>query len=201
MVYKDCKINGPYLAKDGRMRVIVMHPSELNRTVSYPKYIMEKHLHRYLDNSETVHHIDGNPCNNNLNNLIILDRKFHASLEAKRLKSESFICPICNTSFSIEGSRLHHYIGKRKAGPFCSRVCVGKYGAFVQNNKMKKLKHKKVVAKYHKLMSPYMETYKVDGTNSGNAKLKSKPIPSQQPIRRAGVETLHAASKFAKRQI
>lgn len=33
------------------------------------RYVMEKHLGRYLDPSEVVHHKDGNPRNNNIDNL------------------------------------------------------------------------------------------------------------------------------------
>lgn len=33
------------------------------------RYVMEQHLGRYLDPAEVVHHIDGNPSNNSLDNL------------------------------------------------------------------------------------------------------------------------------------
>ena len=38
-------------------------------TLSYPKYLIEVHLDRYLEKEETVDHIDGNFLNNVISNL------------------------------------------------------------------------------------------------------------------------------------
>lgn len=47
--------------------------------------LMEKHLDRSLERHESVHHIDGNKLNNDLNNLVVLTwdehKKSHISLE------------------------------------------------------------------------------------------------------------------------
>lgn len=42
--------------------------------------IMEQHLGRRLREDEVVHHIDGNPFNNDTNNLIVLTKKQHDRL-------------------------------------------------------------------------------------------------------------------------
>lgn len=42
-------------------------------------YIMQQHLGRELQNTETVHHVDGNKKNNTLNNLKLMDKTEHAS--------------------------------------------------------------------------------------------------------------------------
>ena len=47
--------NHPYAQKDGR--------------VAYHRLIVEEHLGRYLLPQEVVHHIDGNPANNDISNL------------------------------------------------------------------------------------------------------------------------------------
>lgn len=65
-------VYGPYQGKDGRFRVIVN-----GVTVSYPKYLIEQNLGRKLDKDETVHHIDGDPTNNSLDNLQVINRKNH----------------------------------------------------------------------------------------------------------------------------
>ena len=65
MVYKDCKLYGPYSnSADGRLRCMIVFPNKKRKTISYPKYLMEVHLGRYLDIDETIDHIDGNFLNN-----------------------------------------------------------------------------------------------------------------------------------------
>ena len=69
MVYSDVvKVYGPYKAKDSRLRVVLAFKDGSKKTVSYPKYIMEIHLGRYLTIDETVDHIDCDPLNNDLTN-------------------------------------------------------------------------------------------------------------------------------------
>ena len=44
-VYKDCKLYGPYNSgKDGRLRCVIAYPNGRKQTLSYPKYLIEKHL-------------------------------------------------------------------------------------------------------------------------------------------------------------
>ena len=43
-------------------------------------YVMEKHLNRPLEENEVVHHLDCNPANNRLSNLLLLSRGMHAKL-------------------------------------------------------------------------------------------------------------------------
>jgi len=56
-------------------------------TRTYRK-IMEEHLGRKLSSDEHIHHIDGNPSNNDISNLMILSNaehsKIHAELRQKR---------------------------------------------------------------------------------------------------------------------
>lgn len=54
------------------------------------RYVMEKYLKRKLSSDELVHHIDGNPSNNELSNLELVSRgahmKMHKIGEKTRLK-------------------------------------------------------------------------------------------------------------------
>lgn len=51
---------------------------------------MEKHIGRRLARDEVVHHIDGNPRNNDLNNLQLMTRAAHTSLHRReRAQGES----------------------------------------------------------------------------------------------------------------
>lgn len=47
------------------------------------RYLMEKKIGRKLKKYEIVHHIDGNPSNNNLSNLLLLSLSEHTSLHNK----------------------------------------------------------------------------------------------------------------------
>jgi hypothetical protein len=61
--------------KGGGHRVIEVN----HKTVYIHRYIMELYLGRKLDSNEVVHHINGEKDDNRLENLIIMDRKEHAS--------------------------------------------------------------------------------------------------------------------------
>ena len=129
-IYSNIKLYGPYKSKkDGRLRVVLVDVTGKKKTVSYPKYLMECHLDRYLTIDETVDHKDRNFDNNNIDNLQILIRSKHSSLDAKRVKPVEFTCTVCTSIFIIEGSnRIRDAVRNRKnekSGPYCSRRCAG----------------------------------------------------------------------------
>ena len=76
-----------HMWKGGRM--ISTHGYVLVRAQGHPKayshghymqehiLVMEKHIGRYLDNNEVVHHKDGNRQNNNIENLELMTRSQH----------------------------------------------------------------------------------------------------------------------------
>lgn len=151
MVYLNCKVYGPYIRKnDGRQHVVIIWPDKKRQTVSYPKYLTEIRLNRYLNFNETVDHIDGNFNNNYPNNIQILNRKIHSKQDARKLQKQEFICPRCGIKFELESSKLSHAIQNRKkgrTGPFCSRRCAGIYGKAIQEG-YKKLLIKNIKPKY-----------------------------------------------------
>lgn len=152
MVYENCRIYGSYdRNQDDRLTVVIVYPNGKKKTVSYPKYLMEVHLGRYLNKDETVDHLDGNPRNNNLDNLVVKPRKEHVLEDVKRLKEQEFICPWCGGKFKLVGKKLHNAIANRyknKAGPFCSKSCAGKYGRALQLGHMDKLEVKLIKPEY-----------------------------------------------------
>jgi len=129
-VYEGCKISRVYKSKkDNRLRIMVTFPNKKRKVMSYPKYLVEKHINRYLDKDETVDHIDNNYLNNELSNLRVLTRSEHGKQD--RLKPMDVIlnCVWCGTEFKVEGNKIRYMNRQSKANGFCSRTCSGKYGA------------------------------------------------------------------------
>lgn len=67
--------NSRYYLYDGYIVI-----SEVNERFFLHRKIMEEHLNRPLTSDEIVHHIDGDKLNNDINNLIIVDRAEHMRL-------------------------------------------------------------------------------------------------------------------------
>lgn len=139
MVYENCKFYGPYSSKkDKRLRCILIYPDGTRKTLSYPKYLIEVHLNRYLKENETVHHIDGNFLNNNLDNLEVIIRKEHCFNDAYKNEDVIVKCSLCGKEFTIDGSKLNNRnrSDRKQSGYFCSRSCTGKYGRLIQLGKL-----------------------------------------------------------------
>ena len=66
------KIHGPYLRKDGRKHVCIVHADGRKQTRSYPRLLLEQKLGRPLESWETVDHVDGNFRNDSPENLRVL---------------------------------------------------------------------------------------------------------------------------------
>lgn len=133
-MYDNYKFYGPYKCKDGRLRIIGIDENGTHHTISYPKYLKELHIGRYLEKGEEVDHIDGNPLNNSLENLQIVIHGNHQSLDAKRNRDVIAVCRYCGKSFIIKGSKIHcrNRRDRHQSGYFCSKECSGKYGKNIQ---------------------------------------------------------------------
>jgi hypothetical protein len=152
-VYGLIQVFGPYKRVDDREHVILIDPSTRSRkTVSYPKFLVQEHLGRLLNNDlETIDHIDGNSTNNDLTNLRIVNRQQHASEDIIRRKDQELICIRCDTKFIKDIKNVVSSKKKGKSGPFCSRSCQGKYGADIQNGRVSKLGNNTPEQEYHKI--------------------------------------------------
>jgi hypothetical protein len=112
--------------------MVVKYPDGKKQTISYPKYLVEMYLGRYLGDKETVDHIDGDFTNNDISNLRVIERGLHCSQDAFRNKSEIHTCVWCKKEFEVSGKSLH-LRNRKQASGFCSKSCSGKYGKSVQN--------------------------------------------------------------------
>lgn len=162
VVYEDYKIYGPYNSlKDGRQRIVAIS-GKTRKTISYPKYLIEKFLNRYLSDEETVHHIDGNFLNNDLTNLVVLDRKEHSRLDSFKRAGLNATCSFCGKEFSIDGNKLRFRTKNgdiSTSGLFCGKSCTGKYGKYIQLGGAPYVKNIKIDKVYTK------ERYSRDAVN------------------------------------
>ena len=161
---------GPYDKKDGRQVIILKYEDGSRRTVSYPKWIMEKRLGRELDpDQETVDHIDRDFTNNEWWNLRVVERSRHVKEDAKRLKPATFVCMICETEFEKDASYVYTNRKDGKAGPFCSRKCAGTYG-----QKVKKGEIEKVVVDFEEFAAENKEYYRPIKREAGKGTVACK---------------------------
>lgn len=156
-----------YHGKDGRLRVYV---KETKKTISYPKYLMEKTLGRALLPNEVVHHIDENPLNNDITNLKVKTLSEHSKDHMTVYHDTTAICGWCGKEFIWTGLQQQRFYSERRIGrhksklPFCSRECSGRYGQRLQvedycnQNPRRKLTDEQIryIREHHK---PYDKEY------------------------------------------
>ena len=122
-MYEGWKVFGPYRRKDGRKHVVLQcELTKKLKTISYPKYLMELHLGRYLTDDETVDHKDRDFTNDSLSNLQILPRSDHAKLDVQRRKVLTAYCERCGKDFELSRNQTSER-AKKLSGPYCSRSC------------------------------------------------------------------------------
>lgn len=131
------KIYGPYIRPDGRKHV-VLYEHGYRTTMSYPKFLMEKHLNRKLENDEVVHHINHDTNDNRITNLEVKLKDEHYRLhsaEAEGVTTITFNCPECGKEATKLMSNVKHNLNRGKSGPFCGRSCAGKHSSRLQYSK------------------------------------------------------------------
>ncbi len=87
---------GRKIRKDGYTLVVAPdnhpHPSDTRSRTKYileHRLVMEQHLGRYLEPTEVVHHIDGNPRNNDISNLRLYpSHSEHIATEHPNIRTE-----------------------------------------------------------------------------------------------------------------
>ena len=133
--YFDSIITGLYLRKDNRLMCIIKKNNGQKTSASFPKVIIELFMNEKISKDKTIDHIDMDPLNNNLNNLQIIDREAHCKQDSLKNKDVYVNCFMCGNLFKINGKDLSCRQRKRNKSNhyFCSKRCVGKYGADVQN--------------------------------------------------------------------
>jgi len=118
---------GPYNCSDRRKRVV-----DNGTTKLYARYLIEVKIGRELTDKEQVHHIDGDPTNDDTSNLEVLLTSNHIKDHRQEYFEVEVTCMECKKNFML--TPLQHRNresnirrGKSERGPFCSRSCSGKY--------------------------------------------------------------------------
>lgn len=133
MLYPELKkAYGPYTRQDGRKHMVLVFKNNSKKTISYPKWLMENHIGRRLLSHETVDHKDRDFTNDDINNLQILFKKEHSSLDARRVKPLELSCIWCGNKTFQRPSDFDGNTKQGRAGPFCGPSCRGKYGKAIQ---------------------------------------------------------------------
>lgn len=124
------KIYGPYGRKDCRKHVI-LYENGHRTTMSYPKFLYWQETGIRLPIGMDIHHRDENIFNDCMSNFQLVVKGEHNKIHTKE---ETFECGWCDKKITLKGGKLSDRKSnarKGKRGPFCSRKCSGKYGAFI----------------------------------------------------------------------
>lgn len=94
---------------------------------------------------EKVHHLDENPLNNDVGNLVVMTKREHFKLHhPNKYFDKTAICAWCGKEFVWTAQQQsEHYRNYRRKDrnhemsgkPFCSKTCSGKYGTSIQYEK------------------------------------------------------------------
>lgn len=110
--------------KDGRVRIIWRTINGTTTSMSYPKFLMEQKLGRKLLPDEDVHHIDENPLNNDISNLVIIKHGDHQKHHTLYEYHDEYIkCEVCGNTFLWTKAKQMGYYNDIKAGKIRYRTC------------------------------------------------------------------------------
>lgn len=124
-----------YKNADNRMRLVIKKDDGSMTSKSYPRVIMERYLGRELEPDDDIHHIDGDPTNNSIENLQIIKHGLHQK-QHRLFFDKQVRCQICGNIFLWKGVSQRRYFADLRAGRnrviSCSKKCSAYCGRMKQ---------------------------------------------------------------------
>ena len=96
------QIRNTYRREDGRWVAYCVDDKGNPHIVSYPIILMAQKLGRPLEPNEDIHHIDGNPDNNSLDNLELQEHGEHQREHFQKYVDTTEICMIFGKQEQID---------------------------------------------------------------------------------------------------
>lgn len=106
--------------------IVPEHPGcTWNGYVLEHRIVMENYLGRLLTSDELIHHVNGDPKDNRLENLEIHSRQSHAALHGGKRGTRMVLlqCPLCDTVFTRRHGVTHLVQSRGMKYTTCSRGC------------------------------------------------------------------------------
>lgn len=118
-------VHGPYEKDNGR-RFVIHYNTETKekKTQTYPRYLMEQHLGRKLEDWEQVDHINGDPTDDRIENFQLLSAADNTRKYKFAMRIHIFDCIVCGKKAVIPySSYKNNQLVRKCAGPHCSLKC------------------------------------------------------------------------------
>jgi len=131
-VLRLMRVNGPYLWKTGRNAgrryVTIVHDDGRRTSMTWARFQLLSKVWPGQD----VHHKDDDKSNDTVENYQVLEHRHHAKIGAVGALPVPITCIWCGSRVEKLSRHLDHNAVQGKAGPFCSKRCVGLYAAHIK---------------------------------------------------------------------